>query len=340
MKRSILVLVILILVGLFAILLIKMKQVPPKPVLTLTPTILEETTAPGVPATTPSSMSTQPPAQPTSTAEPVLPLPDEASQRLNVPAGFAVRIFAEGIEGKPRFMAVGPDSHLYISLFNAGAIARLPDRDGDGLADGIEIAASGLRAPHGLEWREGWLYVAELDGVSRLRDTDGDGTFETVERIISGIPGEPGHTSRTIHFGPDGLLYLSVGSSCNVCMEDDPRRAAILRFNADGSIPADNPFANHEDERWRAVWAYGLRNSVDFLWTPAGQLWANHNGRDRMISGERNADSLPPEEIIIPVQGGMSHGWPYCYSARMGANLGAGSGKPGLAERITDAVRV
>jgi glucose/arabinose dehydrogenase len=171
-----------------------------------------------------------------------------------------------------------------------------------------------------LEWHEGWLYVAETGRVSRLIDTDADGIMETLEVVTTNIPGEGGHSSRTLHFGPDGKLYVSAGSSCNVCVEEDPRRAAILRFNADGSIPDDNPFATSDNDRIQAVWAWGLRNSVDFLWTPTGQLWADHNGRDKLMDSNDTPDTLPPEEIIINVKRGMSHGWPYCYTAVTGLN--------------------
>lgn len=241
-----------------------------------------------------------------------LPLPDEAASRLRVPPGFAIRIFAQNLPARPRFMAFGPDGWLYVSLMNSGQIARLPDRDADGLADAVEVVASGLYLPHGLEWHAGWLYVAEGDRVERLRDGDGNGSLETRELVTDNIPPPVGHSSRTLHIGPDGKLYVSAGSSCNVCEEEDPRRAAILRFNLDGSIPADNPFAGDADPRRRPLWAWGLRNSVDFLWTPSGDLWADHNGSDGL------GDDLPPEEIIIPVQRGAWHGWPYCYTPGVG----------------------
>jgi glucose/arabinose dehydrogenase len=248
-----------------------------------------------------------------------LPLPpaDEASQRIQLPPGFAIRIFAHNILGTPRFMAVGPDGQLYVSLLGSGQIARLPDRNQDGLSDGIEIVASGLNYPHGIEFNGGYLYVACGDRVVRLAGPDAGGAFGAPELVTDAIPGAVGHGTRTLHFGPDGKLYVSVGSSCNLCVESDPRRAAILRFNPDGSIPVDNPFASDADPNKRPVWAYGLRNSVDFLWSPGGQLWADHNGVDGL------GDSTPPEEIVIPVQKGASHGWPYCYTPVLGVNTSA-----------------
>jgi glucose/arabinose dehydrogenase len=202
----------------------------------------------------------------------ILPPPDEASRRIRVPPGFAIRIFAEGLNGKARMMAFGWDGALYLTLMNAGQIVRLPDRNWDGRADRVEVVAEGLALPHGIEWLGEWLYVAEGDRIERLRDGDGDGRLEIRELVTDNIPPARGHVSRTLHFGPDGKLYVSAGSSCNICEEDDPRRAAILRFNPDGTIPADNPLAADPDPRRRPLWAWGLRNSVDFMWTPGGQL--------------------------------------------------------------------
>ena len=242
---------------------------------------------------------------------------DEATQRISVPPGFHIHIFAQNLN-TPRFMAFGPDGALYVSLLNTGQIARLPDTNQNEVADITQIAASGLSSPHGVEWHNDgtydWLYVAEQDKVERLRDSDNNGTLDIKQLVTSNIPCCGGHGTRTVHFGPDGKMYVSAGSSCNYCAETDPRRAAILRFNADGTIPADNPFVSDADTRKQAVWAWGLRNSVDFLFTPSGELWADHNGSDGL------GDDVPPEEIVINVQGNKSHGWPYCYTPVLGAN--------------------
>ena len=251
-----------------------------------------------------------------------LPAEDEASARLSVPNGFAIRIFAQGLQGKPRFMSFGPDNSRYISMTNGGSIMRLPDVNQDGLVDSNEVVISSLNQPHGLEWQGDWLYVAENDRVERFRYSMETGLFDARELVTDNIPGGVGHYTRALHFGPDGKLYVSAGSSCNVCVESDPRRAAILRFNPDGSIPADNPYIDNEDSRMHAVWAWGLRNSVDFLWTPAGDLWANLNGRDNLIDSDGLPDSLPPEVIVLPIRSGQFYGWPYCYNLFLGSNLG------------------
>lgn len=245
-------------------------------------------------------------------ATPVLPPEDEASARLQAPAGFAVRIFAEGL-GTPRLMTVGPDGLLYVADIDGNRLLRLPDADQDGLADEVVVVAEDLPLAHNAEWFDGWLYVAGGSQIERLRDEDGDGAFETRELVTDNIPGPVRHRTRTLHFGPDGKLYVTAGSSGNNEPESDQRRGAILRFNPDGSIPADNPFIDALNDQRHPIWAEGLRNSVDFLFLPDGRLWANHNGSDMM------GDDLPPEEIVIEVEKGGHYGWPYCYTPTLGA---------------------
>jgi glucose/arabinose dehydrogenase len=259
-----------------------------------------------------------PPPAPTS-----VPPADAVAARLRVPAGFQVRGFAEGLD-RPRLMTIGPDGALYVAERSAGQITRLPDRDRDGVADAHEVVVSSLVGPHSAEWIAGCLYVAQDDKVSRHCDADADGALEQHSRMVA-LPTGGGHTTRTLHQGPDGKLYVAAGSTCNVCLERDPRRAAILRFNLDGSIPSDNPFAGDPDPLRRPVWAEGLRNSIDFVFMPDGQLWANHNGRDNMIS-TRAKDDRPLEELVIAVQAGEHHGWPFCTSEHPDGNLAAGPG--------------
>lgn len=244
----------------------------------------------------------------------VVPPPDAASARLRVPQGFAVRLYAKGLTG-PRLMGIGPDGALYVAARGAGQIVRLADANNDGLADSNQVVASGLNGPHNVEWHNGALYVAENDKITKLTDTDGDGSFTSPGEkttITSNIPSGGGHSSRTLHFGPDGKLYVSAGSTGNNNIETDKRRATIMRFNPDGSIPADNPFATDATATRRPVWAEGLRNSVDFLWTPEGRLWANHNGSDGL------GNDAPPEEIVIDVERGKHYGWPFCYTPTLG----------------------
>lgn len=247
-------------------------------------------------------------------AQLAVPVEDEASAQLKVPAGFAIRIFAKDLKD-PRLMDVGEDGNLYVAERGANSIVRLPDANGDGLADERQVVAQGLNQPHSVEWYQNTLIVAEFDKIERFTDQNGDGDMldEGEKQIITEqIPSGGGHSSRTAHVGPDGKLYTAAGSSTNNNPESDPRRAAISRFNLDGTIPEDNPFVGDVDERRHVVWAEGLRNSVDFLFLPDGRLWADHNGSDDL------GDEVPPEEIVIQVEKGKHYGWPFCYTPTLG----------------------
>jgi glucose/arabinose dehydrogenase len=260
----------------------------------------------------PGETAQAPTATPGSTYLPNVTTP---GGRLTAPDGFAVRIFAAGLDD-PRLMAFGPDGQLYVAERGAGAVVRLPDANGDGLADERVVVAEGFDRVHSVEWHQGALYVAENGRISRLEDANGDGDMaDEGERatVTENISAGGNHHSRTLHFGPDGKLYVSAGSASNNDVEEDRRRATIMRFNPDGTIPEDNPFAADPEETRRPVWAEGLRNSIDFLWLPDGRLWANHNGSDGL------GDDVPPEEIVIEVERGGHYGWPFCYSQALGA---------------------
>src|SRR5690606_14005770 len=143
--------------------------------------------------------------------------------------------------------------------------------------DEIRTFADGLEAPHSLVYNEdeqAW-FVGVPTGVVRLRDTDGDGVADERETIIDDYPTGV-HNTRTVEFLPDGRMVVSVGSGCNVCEEQDPRRAAIVVY--------DGPDGSGE-----RIFASGLRNAVGLEVHPeTGRLWATNNGRDLM------GDDLPP----------------------------------------------
>lgn len=218
-------------------------------------------------------------------------------EAINLPPDFGISVFVGGLRG-PRMMTVGPDGHLYVAERSAGRIVRLPDRDGDGLADAVEVVVEGLNAPSSIAfYRDGSLYVGETTRILRLSGPDERGVFREREVVVDGLP-NGGHSTRTVLFSPDwSTLFVSVGSSCNVCIEEDRRRATILRYNPDGS----------EEE----VYVRGLRNAVGITFRPGTtELWATNNGRDWL------GDDQPPETIYA-VEAGDDAGWPRCHSGRI-----------------------
>lgn len=211
-----------------------------------------------------------------------------------VPPGFQVRVFADGLPWAT-MMAFSPNGDLYVSLPSLGKVVVLPDEDHDGRADRVITFAKGLELPTGLAFHDGALYVAGGRFIVRLEDADGDRVADRRKVLVDDLPPRGNHWTKGLGFGPDGMLYLSIGSSCNVCVERDRRRAAILRYRPDGT--------------GMMLYAEGLRNAYKFIWHQ-GKMWATEIGRDLL------GDDLPPDEVNI-IEEGRHYGWPYCYSDRI-----------------------
>jgi glucose/arabinose dehydrogenase len=258
----------------------------PTPTVAAQPTPVPETASP---APVPEATAPAVEVEPTRVIQP--------AETIHLLPGFSISVFMQGLRD-PRMMALGPDGQLYVAERGAGRIVRLPDRDGDGIADGAEVVAEGLSAPSSIAfYQDGSLYVGETTRVLRLSAPDEHAVFQTREVVIDGLP-SGGHNTRTVLFSPDGsALFVSVGSSCNVCVEEDERRAAIVRYSPDGS--------------GEEVFARGLRNAVGITFRPStDELWATNNGRDWL------GDDLPPE-TVYHVREGDDAGWPYCHSGRI-----------------------
>ena len=173
----------------------------------------------------------------------------------------------------------------------------LPDADKDGVADSATEFATDLGGVQGIAFKDDAVYVATESKIIRLEDTDKDGKADKRDVLADDLPGGGGHSTRTLAFGPDGKLYVSVGSSCNVCVE--PTRSALpsSRYSADG--------------KFEKVYAEGLRNAVGLVFNSrTGDLWATNNGRDGL------GDNVPPE-TIYNVKEDANYGWPYCYGDRV-----------------------
>jgi len=213
-------------------------------------------------------------------------------RQLHAPRGFQISVFAAGL-GQARFMALSPAGDIYLSVPSVGRVLVLPDRNKDGVADRVVIFADGLDRPHGLVFRGRELVVAENGRLTRLLDTNNDLRADSRTALSKDLPGGGGHSTRTVVQGPDGRLYVAAGSSCNACIESDPRRAAVMRFPAQGGKGE--------------IYAHGLRNTVGLAFHPVtGELWGVDNGRDML------GDDEPPEELNRIVAG-ADYGWPYCF---------------------------
>jgi glucose/arabinose dehydrogenase len=215
--------------------------------------------------------------------------------RLRAPAGFHISVFADNIDSA-RMMIFSPGGVLLVSESGEGKVVALPDTKHTGKAERTVDVLSGLNEPHGLAFYQGKLYVAENDKV-RSYDWDETSLKASNPKKLADLPTGGGHSTRSILFH-GGKMYISAGSSCNVCIEKDSRRASVMEFNPDGS--------------GQKIFAMGLRNAVGVALNPkTDTVWVTVNGRDWL------GDDLPPETVYDLGKDGGDGGWPYCYGDRV-----------------------
>ena len=215
-------------------------------------------------------------------------------QALEVPDGFEVAPFATGLKNI-RVLLATPEHRVYAARREQGDVILLEDADRDGVADGPARPVLHLPGAHGLALRDGRLFVATAKEVF-VAELDARGMPGKPRMLVGDLPDGGQHPNRTLAFGPDGMLYLSIGSSCNACNETNPEHATLLRMSPDGKS--------------RTIVASGLRNTIGFDWHPAsGELWGMDHGIDFL------GDDAQAEELNLLVQGGQ-YGWPHAYDER------------------------
>ncbi len=235
------------------------------------------------------------------------PLPflkDTPSQKIDHNKRLSMDIYVKNLDG-PRFMYVTEPGDLIVTEPGKGRVLLIPYNN----PKAKRTLLTGLKKPHSMDVHEGYLYVAEVNAIGRVKFDAAKGQISgSYERFIKNMPDDGGHWTRTIKFGPDGYGYVSIGSSCNVCIEKNPLRATVSRFK-----PGDNKLS---------IFATGLRNSVGFDWSPVdGQLYATDNGRDWL------GDHFPPDELNV-IKQNQFYGWPYANGDKIpGPDFGKGHEK-------------
>lgn len=218
--------------------------------------------------------------------------------KLSMPKGFKANVFAEGNFREPRWMTLAPNGDVFLADSRANSVIILRDRNKDGAisADERFVFSDKLSQPFGLAFNGDWFYVANTDSVVRFKyksgQTEAAGAPEKIIELTEG--GYNQHWTRNILFSPDGKkLYVSIGSSGNVDVEKDERRAGISEYNPDGT--------------GYRLFASGLRNPIGLAWNPAtGQLWTAVNERDGL------GDDLVPDYVTGVKDGGF-YGFPFSY---------------------------
>lgn len=235
----------------------------------------------------------------------VTSLPSDGGLPYRLPEGFEITVSFKELS-EPRVIVFDSHGRMLVSESSSGRI----------VIPGKGVLLENLDHPHGLAFytdptsKQVYLYVAEVREVSRYPYNTETGTIQSTQRKnIMNLPEGGRHTTRTIGFGKDfrtqpivaGLpqgnflapikLYTSIGSSCDVCLEDSWKYAAILESDPEGTYAAEV--------------AGGLRDVEFFTFHPTtGMLWASEQSR---------ADFPDEINIIGPT---LKYGWPYCYGGQ------------------------
>ena len=216
--------------------------------------------------------------------------------RLNLPEGFEISVFVEGVD-EARSMAIGDEGTIFVGTRTANMLYAIQDTDGDYVADRTIVLDTTLETPNGIAFKDGALYVAEVNRLLRYPNIEQQlEDPPTPEVIYDDYPDEFHHGWKYIGFGPDDKLYVPVGAPCNICDSAvvDQRYASITRMDPDGSN--------------REIVAHGVRNTVGFTWHPeTEELWFSDNGRDFL------GDDIPPCEINRVSEVGQHFGYPFCH---------------------------
>ncbi|MEP7262595.1 MAG: PQQ-dependent sugar dehydrogenase [Usitatibacter sp.] len=211
-------------------------------------------------------------------------------EKLKAPPGYAVTVLSRDVP-KAREMALAPGGMLFLGS-NEGNVY-VVKLDGSS-ASPARVILKGMKSS-GVAYANGALFVADRDKIHRY-----DNILTTLEApkpvtIVSGLPEKERHAARFMAIGPDGKLYISVGSPCNVCEAENDNYGTIIRVNTDGS--------------GREVVARGIRNTVGFDWNPKdGSLWFSENGQDEL------GPDQPNDELNRVSKVGENFGFPYCHA--------------------------
>lgn len=224
-------------------------------------------------------------------------MPDAKPQlsTLKMPAGFAIEVYATGVQGA-RSMAVAPDGTLFVGT-RRNTVYAVVDKDNDKKGETVVELTTGLKMPNGLAFRDNALYVGEVNRIVKFENVvaavkSGNVAGLTPKVVVDGLPSDQMHGWKYIAFGPDGYLYYQIGAPCNICDKGDPY-AAIWRVK-EGSAPE--------------IYARGVRNSVGMAWHPTTKsLFFTDNGRDML------GDESPSDELNIAPKPGLHFGYPYCH---------------------------
>lgn len=216
---------------------------------------------------------------------------------LETPDGFTISVYAR--VKNPRQMTLGDNGTVYVGTRSGaeGSVYALLNPMGKNAASEVKVVDKGLSSPNGVVFKDGDLYVAAMTTIFKYKDVaENLGKTNDVDIIMDDLPDEAMHSQRYLEFGPDGLLYVPIGSPCNNCIPKAERFASLHTIDL-----------NSSDHKLKS-YAKGIRNTVGYDWNPkTNELWFTDNG----VNGLE--DELPADELNHAPTKGMHFGFPFIH---------------------------
>jgi len=224
--------------------------------------------------------------------------PGDVIKQLHIPAGFTLSVYAEQLPNA-RSLALGDNGIVFVGTGREGKVYAIQQPGADGRPQPHQLIASGLNMPNGVAYKDGALYVADINRILRYDAITGHLTNPPPPSVIyDQFPSDRRHGWKYLRFGPDNKLYTAVGAPCNICLPEQAIYTSLLRLNPDGSD--------------LEILASGIRNTVGFDWQPeTKRLFFSENGRDYF------GDDLPPDELNEWSAKGEHFGYPYCHGGEI-----------------------
>ena len=222
----------------------------------------------------------------------------EVLKQLHLPDGFTISVYTDNVPNA-RSLALGDNGVVFVGTGREGKIYAVQDSNNDGIAEQRHILASNLNMPNGVAFKDGSLYVAEINRIIRFDHiTQQLANLPKPVVVYDQFPSDKHHGWKYLRFGPDNKLYTAVGVPCNICNPEKEIYASLVRLNPDGT--------DFE------IIAHGIRNTVGFDWQPeTNALFFTDNGRDYL------GDDEPPDELNQWSAKGEHFGYPYCHGGEI-----------------------
>jgi glucose/arabinose dehydrogenase len=211
-------------------------------------------------------------------------------KNIKLPPGFKIEVYATDVPSA-RQLALGDKGTLFSGSFSGGVVSAIVDQGGKKV---VKTVLKGLKMPTGIAFRDGALYVVDIDKIYKYDDVEANLDHLPEPKVVyDDMPPYLPHGWKYLVFDKDGWLYVPFGPPCNICLP--PTSVSQIRHVNPATGLAETV-------------ALGVRNSVGGDVDPrTGDYWFSENARDWL------GDDIPSDKLNHIARIGEHFGYPYCH---------------------------